>query len=208
MADLDLTAIRERDRKTSDHVISDRSTAEVFRDRRALLAEVDRLRESNKALHRRCQQAEASLPDYRKIIATPPDGDGVRFVRGSLGRALAVSMCEKLGDELDATQQRIAELESAVNTALPGYYYMDPPDGGDVPLAEQLRRMAMDAARYRWLRDVAPNLGNRVPHVSQYPPASFDGHEYDAMQVHRVGMDAAIDAAIAAGNGHDSGRRE
>lgn len=32
---------------------------------------------------------------------------------------------------------------------LPGTYYMDPPDGGDVSVMEQLRR---DARRYRWLR--------------------------------------------------------
>ena len=36
--------------------------------------------------------------------------------------------------------------------ALHGPCYMDPPDGGDVAVSEQLRRMAEDAARYRWLR--------------------------------------------------------
>ena len=35
---------------------------------------------------------------------------------------------------------------------LPGPYYMDPPDGGDVLLIEQLRRMAKDASRYRRVR--------------------------------------------------------
>jgi hypothetical protein len=40
----------------------------------------------------------------------------------------------------------------AVAALFPGSYYMDPPDGGDVPIIEQLRRMAADAARYRWLR--------------------------------------------------------
>lgn len=34
---------------------------------------------------------------------------------------------------------------------LPGPYYMDPPDGGDVPIVEQLRRMAADAKKYREL---------------------------------------------------------
>ena len=32
---------------------------------------------------------------------------------------------------------------------IPNAYYMDPPDGGDVPLLEQLRRMADDAEKYR-----------------------------------------------------------
>lgn len=32
---------------------------------------------------------------------------------------------------------------------LPSTYYMDPPDGGNVRLLEQLQRMAEDAAKYR-----------------------------------------------------------
>ena len=36
--------------------------------------------------------------------------------------------------------------------ALPGVYYMDQPDGGDVSVSEQLKRMAKDAERYRLLR--------------------------------------------------------
>ena len=44
-----------------------------------------------------------------------------------------------------------AEL-AACAAALPGVYYMDSPDGGDVPVSEQLRRMAKDAERYRLLR--------------------------------------------------------
>ncbi|HHK4278322.1 TPA: hypothetical protein ACQTXP_004090 [Pseudomonas aeruginosa] len=52
----------------------------------------------------------------------------------------------------------IAEVErleaglSQCAIALPGTYYMDPPDGGNVSIPEQIRRMAKDAARYRWLR--------------------------------------------------------
>lgn len=38
-------------------------------------------------------------------------------------------------------------------SALPGTEYMDPPDGGNVSIPEQIRRMAKDAERYRWLRD-------------------------------------------------------
>lgn len=41
-----------------------------------------------------------------------------------------------------------SELEACI-AALPGTIYMDPPDGGDVPIAEQLRRMGEDAARWR-----------------------------------------------------------
>lgn len=40
----------------------------------------------------------------------------------------------------------------AMANVLPGVYYMDPPDGGDVSLLKQLQRMSNDAARYRLLR--------------------------------------------------------
>ena len=52
-------------------------------------------------------------------------------------------------DERDALAREV----DACAAALPGPYYMDPPDGGDVPISEQVKRMARDAARYRWLRD-------------------------------------------------------
>lgn len=41
---------------------------------------------------------------------------------------------------------------SEVSAAIPGVTYMDPPDGGDVSIPEQIQRMAKDAERYRWLR--------------------------------------------------------
>ncbi|KWI90146.1 hypothetical protein WM08_14900 [Burkholderia ubonensis] len=47
------------------------------------------------------------------------------------------------------SEPRSAATESDLSALLPGTYYMDPPDGGDVSLLEQLRRMAADAARYR-----------------------------------------------------------
>lgn len=52
---------------------------------------------------------------------------------------------------LNALKALISERDAMANV-LPGHCYMDPPDGGDVPVLEQLRRMAKDAARYRWLR--------------------------------------------------------
>ena len=63
---------------------------------------------------------------------------------------------------------------------LPGAYYMDPPDGGDVPISEQLRRMAKDAERYRFLR--------AAKHIPISSKAARDPVVYDA----------AIDAAMLA----------
>ena len=62
-------------------------------------------------------------------------------------------------------ENKLLKFEEDICRALPGVYYMDPPDGGDVSLAQQVERMAVDAARYRWLRDVpeghpAEEIGN------------------------------------------------
>ncbi|MCT5287590.1 hypothetical protein LZL11_24155 [Pseudomonas aeruginosa] len=73
-----------------------------------------------------------------------------------------------------------AELEQSASV-LPGNYYMDPPDGGNVSIPEQIRRMAKDAARYRALRQKERGVvvvRNRTSHL-------FGEH-----------LDAAIDAAI------------
>lgn len=45
-----------------------------------------------------------------------------------------------------------AEIQKCI-AVLPGPFYMDLPDGGDVPISEQFLRMAQDAARFRWLMD-------------------------------------------------------
>lgn len=51
-------------------------------------------------------------------------------------------------DEVERLEEELSQCASA----LPGTYYMDPPDGGNVSIPEQIRRMAKDAARYRALR--------------------------------------------------------
>lgn len=58
----------------------------------------------------------------------------------------------KLSDEFHEHRDQLqAELDECAR-ALPGPYCMDPPDGGDVPIGEQISRMAKDAERYRYLR--------------------------------------------------------
>ena len=50
---------------------------------------------------------------------------------------------------------------SELAALLPGPYYMDPPDGGDVPVLEQIKRMADDARKWReavTLNAAAPDL--------------------------------------------------
>jgi len=90
-------------------------------------------------------------------------------------------------NEVITERDALAREVDACAAALPGPYYMDPPDGGDVSISEQLRRMARDAARYRWLRQ--PNPLHREAHI--------------AVLTHNGGWvasgeraDAAIDAAM------------
>ena len=54
--------------------------------------------------------------------------------------------------EMEQEIERLRAELAACAAALPGVYYMDSPDGGDVSVSEQLRRMAKDAGRYRLLR--------------------------------------------------------
>lgn len=68
------------------------------------------------------------------------------------GAVAALGLCIDEIERLRAENEVLREIERDVSNALPGVYYMDPPDGGSVPLGEQVRRMAVDAARYRLLR--------------------------------------------------------
>ncbi|EPD2101821.1 ead/Ea22-like family protein [Pseudomonas aeruginosa] len=82
---------------------------------------------------------------------------------------------------LIAEVERLKAELSQCASALPGTYYMDPPDGGNVSIPEQIRRMAKDAARYRALRQKERGVvvvRNRTSHL-------FGEH-----------LDAAIDAAL------------
>lgn len=53
-----------------------------------------------------------------------------------------------------------------ITAALPGAHYMDPPDGGDVSVPEQVRRMAKDAERYRWLREFIDQSPQAIEHLA------------------------------------------
>jgi hypothetical protein len=100
--------------------------------------------------------------------------------------------CDREVEALRADAQAVAAL-------LPGPYYMDPPDGGSVTVIEQLRRMAADAARYRWLRHhstyttVTPCIHGEVAGPSRMR------WYHDSYQLQAFTLDAAIDAAIKSG---------
>lgn len=81
-----------------------------------------------------------------------------------------------------------AELSQCAS-ALPGTYYMDPPDGGNVSIPEQIRRMAKDAARYRWLRD----LPEDSPHeqIGNFPGWMWDEAIDNGMEEGQVSQPGA-----------------
>ncbi|HEJ9917879.1 TPA: hypothetical protein SMO01_005814 [Pseudomonas aeruginosa] len=82
---------------------------------------------------------------------------------------------------LIAEVERLEAELSQCAIALPGTYYMDPPDGGNVSIPEQIRRMAKDAARYRWLRGAS----------------HFDTPQHQAFcKAYGDALDYEIDAAI------------
>lgn len=63
--------------------------------------------------------------------------------------------------KVDTLTEWYANAMNVINecsAVLPGAHYMDPPDGGDVSIPEQLRRMARDAERYQWLRDSSESI--------------------------------------------------
>ncbi|HGN2557727.1 TPA: hypothetical protein ACKR1C_000496 [Pseudomonas aeruginosa] len=90
-------------------------------------------------------------------------------------------------DCIDWFNQIKTEYDECAST-IPGVYYMDPPDGGDVSVPEQLRRMARDAARYRWLRE------RDLETIRQ--GGVFAGMTPENIVLNLEDLDAEIDAAI------------
>ena len=95
-------------------------------------------------------------------------------------------------ERLTAERDKARAERDALADVLPGYYYMDPPDGGNVPVLEQLRRMAKDAERYRFLscKGVPPYFHR----CSRWRLEYWNGKWWDPLM--KEELDAAIDAQI------------
>lgn len=91
----------------------------------------------------------------------------------------------------EAENERLRQLEQSVSIALPDVYYMNPPDGGDVQMDEQLRRMAKDAERYRHLRRKVAIVGAEF-RVMNLPSPTF------VAPIAAIEFDSAIDKEISA----------
>ncbi len=80
--------------------------------------------------------------------------------------------CSGLSDLLSDSARLVetrAELD-AISAAIGTTVYMDPPDGGSPTLAEQVARMAKDAARYRKMRKNARFEWRNGPGLYFYLP--------------------------------------
>lgn len=106
-------------------------------------------------------------------------------------RAMHESISDK-AKRLTAERDKARAERDALADVLPGYYYMDPPDGGNVPVLEQLRRMAKDAERYRFLscKGVPPYFHR----CSRWRIEYWNGEWWDPLM--KEELDAAIDAQI------------
>lgn len=113
--------------------------------------------------------------------------------------AQAADEIERLTAERDELRRQLAEAwaeREAMANVLPGYYYMDPPDGGDVSVLEQLRRMAKDAERYRWLR---PRFFAADFAYSDPPVCAIVFRWPESAKI-SANLDREIDAAMGASN--------
>lgn len=99
-------------------------------------ARIAEAQETNRRLNRRVQMAEAAIPSYQKLIAIPPDGDGVRLANGSMGRALLTWYCEQLTERAEAAERDARQKATALQFMRDRFApYMDDSD-----------RAAIDAA--------------------------------------------------------------
>ena len=79
---------------------------------------------------------------------------------------------------------------------------MDLPDGGDVSVSEQLKRMAKDAERYRLLRRKFAIISDGGGHA-EFCAINLPRPTYIAPDP-AAELDAAIDAAVCRRCGHDN----
>ena len=102
------------------------------------------------------------------------------------------ALLDRLAEREAECERLRADLDDCINVLPNTAYYLDPPDGGSVPIAEQLRRMGEDAARYRWLRG-GPHIPPGSSRWSRWEVRNWNGRHWNTLFADQV--DAAIDAA-------------
>lgn len=150
------------------------------------------------------QLRESERSAWNAAVDREADIDALKADLAAAQRALT-NMVAAVDAERKRAERAEADL-AAVQEILPGVYYMDPPDGGDVALIEQMRRLAKDAERYRWIKKQSIKMATAKDDFYCYDadytvsilfrkrPPSLKGYILVAPQGNE--LDAAIDAAL------------
>ena len=102
-----------------------------------------------------------SVPDGWKLVPVEPTPEMMRSGanvplnkaarHNAVYRAMLAAAPTPAEAPEDVARDARLQVESEFAALLPGVVYMDEPDGGSPTVQEQIKRMARDAARYRWL---------------------------------------------------------
>jgi hypothetical protein len=139
----------------------------------ALLDEVERL--NSPVVLSEWQKLVAERDALMSLIRDEIDENArLRDLGGATADEGITAMTKRVIAERDALAREV----DACAAALPGPYYMDPPDGGDVPISEQVKRMAWDAAAMKgfadlwyFVMDEAPREFEKI--VAEYSPTQW-----------------------------------
>lgn len=142
------------------------------------------------------KQADQIMTDHAELrrlakAATPGaryQGTDERVIVAGNGTIICTVSGAISGPSVMADAEFLCATDPKTILALPGTYYMDPPDGGNVSIPEQIRRMAKDAARYRWLRE------RDLETIRQ--GGVFAGMTPENIVLNQEDLDAEIDAAL------------
>lgn len=141
------------------------------------------------------KDARIALEQAQALISENPHGDNCFVSNHYGGDPGNVCYCGK-SIVLDSIDRALAEFPPQVKDEdlyglLPGTYYMDPPDGGEPGLLEMLKRLALDAGRYRYIT-------NRVVITDKSTPGmAVITFVDDAVDEPNQFLDELVDAALA-----------
>lgn len=145
------------------------------------------------------------------VLALLDESDEWERLFKSAGNATknAISDRDQLRAQVEALRIQVSTLTEwysnaldvirEVSAAIHGVTYMDPPDGGDVSIPEQIQRMAKDAERYRWIREQHNDQAGKC-WVAVHQKAgwvSLDSAMLGADRENDLDLDSAVRAAMS-----------
>lgn len=207
-----------RDAVAASKTFADPNVRRYYETFEPLLAEIERLRNDARNLSDvllrngfvPCDSPACNCGSWHHRYGLPERMQEIKDELAEAGHELSnangnltLNALKALVAERDDLRRQLDEARAereAMANVLPGVYYMDPPDGGDVSLLKQLQRMSNDAARYRLLRRkfaiISDGEGNaefcpiNLPRPTYIAPNT--AIELDtALDMERLGLDGA-----------------